>query len=166
MLLSTTFRFQGALDFDRLYRESKEFLMRRIKITSFIEKKFKQKDDEVEFAWVVKQNYDLYCQLVYEVEVKFTDFREVVTVQNGKEVKLLDGKLRVYVNASYETNYAVESVLGKTKLFDDDSFIHKVYKTVTSRDRSDGVEDLASLTAVQFLAVMKEVCGTEARVSG
>lgn len=167
-LANMTFRYQGTVDFRRLYQEGKEFFTMRTDILEFIEKKHKEKDDEIEVAWAINQNYDIYNQLKYEIEIKLQDKRDITVVQNGVERQLQEGKLRVYIRAGYETNYGNQTPAGTSVLFEPkkdgkDTWLHKLYKTVTARDRSDLVEDIAAITATEFLELVKSICNVDAR---
>lgn len=163
-LANLTFRYQGSVDFKRLYEECKDFFLNRTDVLKLAETKHKEKDDEIEVVWKIQQNFDLYNQIEYEVEFKLQDKKNVTIVQDGVERTVQEGKLRVYIKATYETNYEVQTPAGKFKMFEDEkSWLHKLYKTVTARDRSDMVEDLAAMTSEELLEMIKALCDVDAR---
>jgi len=162
MFVNMTFRYQGTFDWEKIMKGGRKFFFDKIDELDFTEKKYKDKVKSIEVVWNIKQNYDLYNQLVYDVDIKADPVKRVEVERDGKKVLLWDGKLRVWIKAGTDENYTVGSIAGKTQIFGDaDSWIHKVYKKVTSRDRSDGTEDLAAMIAEDFLEFLKSTCNMD-----
>gem|GEM_PF-5298254 len=162
-MVTLHFRYRGTFDFKRLYKEGRGFFTSRG--FKFNEKKVKYKSDEFEGVWAVEHRYDAYHMFKYDVEWHCYDMSPTtMKTPEGKEVPAFTGKIWVRFEGDFETNYKHETPAGSIAIFDsEDSWLHKVYKRITYRDRDDVYEADLVITAHQFIDLMKQITNVDAK---
>jgi hypothetical protein len=151
------FRYHGVIDFHTLYREMRNFWAART--LKFYEQKYKHKGDEFEGEWRIEHKVDAYNMLVYKIEFKASDMRPLI--RNGKEV--FEGKMQMHMYGDHEENFSQSSIAGKEEIFEETSWLHKIYKKVTYRDRDEGMTTEAHVLIHQFHELVKQICNAEAK---
>lgn len=159
-VITLRFKYRGIMDFHRLVREGKRFFAdRHMELT---EKKYKDKGNEYEGEWVVKNKIDAYHMALYSVE--FKAFDTVPVTKDGRT--LFNGKLQMTIKGDLEEDYEEKNFAGKVTIFKGDtkdSWLHKLYNRVTFRDRDQKLEEDIFVTGTKFHTLMKEICEVEAK---
>lgn len=151
------FKYRGVIDFHRLYREMKSFWTERQ--MKLFEPKYKHKGNEFEGEFKIEHRLDAYNMLVYKIAFKAADMMPVM--RDGKE--LFDGKIFVNMEVDHDENYSQSSIAGKEEIFEEKSWLHKIYKKVTYRDRDEGITSEGHIRIHQFQEVVKTICHAEAK---
>lgn len=160
-----TYRHAGTFDWERLYREGKQYFKDALGKPEFTESKYKTKSDEIEGVWKIGQNYDAYHRFQFEVEFKVIDVKQVVV--DGKP--MMEGKARWWISGELVENFEDKNPAGKREIFQDmkdpktgkdkPSWLHKAYKRVTFKDRDEVLEGFPFGIIDGYIALLKRICG-------
>ncbi len=150
------FRFTGRFDWKRIYRESKEFFVRRIAASfEFTESRYQHKAGKLDVKWEVLQNYDAYYQIIYKIHFRIVRPRTVVVTEGGVRRELMEGAMLVWMEYQFVEDYEVESPAGSPQLFTS-SWLRAIYRKITWRDRWDLVDDIGLFTLTDFMEFLKK----------
>ena len=147
------FRYRGRMNWLRIYKGMLAFF--RDKEYEVLEWTYKDKTNE--FEGIIKANryVDMYSKFEYEIVFKAFDMNPTGTPN------VFDGKLMVSIEAVDQENYKIASPAGKKVLFEEDSWIHKMYRKITDRDREENTMGEALVTAQSFVEWLKEQCAMD-----
>jgi hypothetical protein len=148
------FRYRGPMNWPKLYKGTLQFFRERE--CEVQESTYKDKTNEFEGIIKAERMVDMYNKFEYEIVFKAFDMNP--TAKEG----IFNGKLILVVNSELSENYELTTPAGKgRKLFEEDSWLHKMYKKVVMRDQEEIIEDECLGIAQRYIEWLKEQCGMD-----
>jgi hypothetical protein len=150
-----SFRFRGPMNWLGFYRGTLSFWKER-RWEVYVPK-YKDKTSEFECKMRVEIEIDMYTKAIVEMEMKAENMRPI----EGKP-GWYTGAMFIYCNPQLEYNYDKKSPLGKRVLFEDKSWLDKLFRKVVQNEIDEEYWGVPVITTQQYIDWIRTLFGTEA----